>query len=393
MDDRKEVIEAALAENDLVLAVQLLQSLGESTGNDPELARLRLLAHFTMGQWERARALAREHFAGPDGGAFKLLLARGLGRSGREHYRSEVTGLVSELVRHPERSVAREAVEALLELPRDWVDAPLRAEARARLEGQSDRTRAEELALAALLLRDPRESRERLVEQVVGAHRDDIPALVAWLVRAEAWEEIAALTEEGELDESTFNHRMTALHGLERYDDLDAELKDPPVPVHDALRHGARAALAIKRDQRAEAVSLWQQAFKAAELDRSDNQYYRLAVMARQVNDTERQMEALARAIEHPRGIPPAADQLVPLFKWLHASAKGKRFLGITFRLLQREPGNPVLINNYHYLRAMHDDPSVNSVDALQVLVNSFPEETTVPQHAGPGPRSHGQGE
>ncbi|NNM28809.1 MAG: hypothetical protein HKO57_04765 [Akkermansiaceae bacterium] len=373
--DRTRVLEIMIDSGDLLTAGKLLAGLGEAAGADPGMAYQRLRYLAGAGELQRA-AEASEAFAGtPRNGEAQLLLIKAFVRSGRDEWQPAATRRLAELLGNPDRGVALRALAQLAGMPRSWITDELFRKAFERFGEDPGLTAADDLALATLRIGETPGTLDDVADEMIAKYRaEDLAALTAWLGALEEWERVVEATAGvEELDPASFENRLNALQRLERYEELRESLANPPVSAPRPLLLAARAAVESKLGNESRAVILWKQAFEAAGADPNENFFYQLAAIARETGAKEREMEATAYAVEHRLGAPPPAERLVPLFFWLHRTGAHARLLSISYRLLQREPANAVLINNYHYLRCLQDESSKHAVEIMKHIVENFP--------------------
>lgn len=381
MEERLGVITFALDSGDVLRAQAMFGALpqGAVEGNlDLRYQLVRML--LAAGDHRRAMELASSAAVGQRWPEFDLLVAKHLARRQRTDMQREVVGRAARVMAHPDLEVALEGLRLTGTLPREWIPEPFCRATWARFQGRVVEMSAKDrLYLEDVLWRLNPMARELQVQAVVGSYREQhLAELCNWLLRVGELERVLALTDPGDhpdgLGLEIFDYRMTALGRLRRYGQMEADLKTTPPGIPTVELLGYRSMVAGWAGKEAESVMLWQQAMDAARAETDRNWFYQLAGIAGVPGGHERQMEALAMAVEHRHGVLPEARSLHPLFSWLYRQGDMDRLLRISFRLLQREPGNKILINNYHYLRALHGVPDPAAPQMMRQLVASDPE-------------------
>lgn len=374
-DDLAGALAAFLDARDLINFTLILHTL-----SDEKLAfskvRFEILRFFLMSG--KASAAIRLADALPESERvpkFDLLLARELlGTSQKELY-EDVASRLSGLLDHEQDTVALAALGILATQPDSRIRPDLAKKAVTRFGSQPDLSSRESLALALLKLglEENSESRRAIVEQAILENEDEnLERLLHWLLRISAPAEVVRLTDRAKMTPTLMQHRSSALIALGQLEQLWEELKSPPPGLRSVELHVSQAVVAHLMGRTSKELHHWQSAFKFASLKPAENYFFRIAMAARGVGATDQQMEALARGIEHPLGVPPESNQLAELISWL-AKRDTKRLLSLCRKLLLQEPGNPSLINNYHYLTTLHGSPDASTVSTLKALVASFP--------------------
>jgi len=379
LEDRTRAIEVFLDKKQVVAAAPMVESLDAAEREDPAMHYQLVRFHLMAGNYGKAAEMADAVPAAERNPALDLLLAQGFAASGKEEAKGATAARLGRVLTGEDDNLARQAMRLLAALPDKWISQKLAEKALERFGGNESLPLADRLRLDLFRIGLGVVEREKLVEETIAKNRQEhLEELVAWLARLGEAQRIVDLTDpsrrpEG-LSATLFEKRAGALEGLGKLEELKQELEDPPVDIPDVRLLAARAALATKLENESEAVILWQQAFEAAENDPSRNWFYQISSSAARAGLRDRQMEALARAIEHPRGTPPQARQLESLFAWLYETGDIERLLKINYQLLAREPGNPGLVNNYHYLKVLLGEATENDVEVLRRLVETFPD-------------------
>lgn len=374
--DRAAALTVFLDATDLPGFGQLLATVPEEQRKECEIRYQEVRFLLMSGKLQEAVRLAdaESESSAERKGAFELLLSGHLIRDPRPEVRAEAFGRIDRLLDQPDRESALSALRILASQPDERIDGALAGKALRRFEHDPGLGLPEQLAIVLFRVGLDPEHRDTLIAGAVTEYGEKNPALLLdWLLRLGESEEVVSLTDGKEGDADSFQCRMIALRRLKRYETMAEELKDPPSGVPSVDANATAAAVAELRGRTAEAADLWQQAFSSAEMRGGENPYFRIAGIAREAGAHDAEMEALARGIEHRLGILPPAREFLPLFAWLK-TRDNARLLSISRRLLQREPGNPTLINNYHYLVTLHRGPEKDTVAALRSVVDAYPE-------------------
>ncbi|MEM9480187.1 MAG: hypothetical protein AAGA58_11100 [Verrucomicrobiota bacterium] len=375
--DRLEVLDYSLESEDLLAASHLLRAIPPEELRTAEFALRLSKVHLQQEEWDNALRIAEAFDDSSARGQFDLLLVPGLARSGETKYRDEVESRVTRLLKQPPDEYTIAMMRILANLRSDWQEKELAQTAFNCFDEASveSLTPADRLSLAKLELRIRPDSSGEIIRRVVTEFKTEArDELVEWLSQIGEWDQIILLTDSQTLARNSFNHRMTALSRLGKLDQLWEELENPPIVVPQPVLLAVKATVAKSRGSTADSIVLWKRAFDAAEIDLGTNHFYRIATIAGQAGDSDRHLDALARGIEHPLGVPPRARKLDPLFTWIITNKGSRRLKSITYKLLRREPGNPILINNFHYLQSVFGNPAPNSLSIMKQLVENFPE-------------------
>lgn len=376
--DLARALKIILDAGDSLNASRLASTLDRAELAHPPVRHQAVRGLLMVGNFREAIALADDPALTPRDPALDLLLARGFADRGTEKARDATAERLRLLLHGEDRDLALQAVQLLASLPDHWINEDLATLALERFQGDPDLAGTDQLHLDLFHISLQQVPAEELIEQSIARHREaNLTPLVEWLMRLGEVKRIVDLTDPDtvSLDVTLFQLRAHALGALGRLEQLESELEAPPVHIPEPLLLSARASLATRMKKESQAILLWRKAFDAAKLDRSRNWFYPLATVAQRGGDTDRQMEALAQGIEHPLGTPPSAPSLAPLFQWLLERNDTDRLLEVSYALLRREPNNPVLINNYLYLRAVHGNPSESDADTLRKLAEAFPDQ------------------
>ncbi len=372
--DRALALGAFLDFHDLVNFSNLARGLSEASREHPQVQFQVVRFLLAQGRGDEALQLADSVSAGERSAAFDLLLCQSLIRSPQVETREEAIRRLGKLFDDPDRAVALDALRILASQLDEGISEGLARKALARFGEDGELGVPEQFGLLLFKVRLDPEGKGALIEQAIRDYREaHLVNLLQWLLRVGEAEKVVELSEgeAGSLD--VFRSRVKALKMLTRYEQLLEEMEDPPAGVSTVESLAVRAGLARLLERPVDESGYWRKAFDYAKLRPAQNLYPVIAEVAGEVGAVDVQMEAVASSIEHPRGIPPLAGRLAPLFKWLSEN-DSERLLAISRRLLQREPGNPSLINNYFYLQILHREPDAKTIEGLQQLVAAFPE-------------------
>lgn len=379
-DDRARSLRVCLDVGDVVEAARLVASLPAEDRDHPPMRRELLRYLLKARNYRQAVLLVDRIPETKRPMELELLLANGLAESGEPDLRSITAERLHRVLIGQDRELALRAMNDLAAFPNSWIHDKLARAALHRFENDPGLEPVEHLNLVFFQIGLQPENREAMVNWALANFGDDhADALLPWLQRLGEWQPIVDLTEAGRFPKpmplEVFQRRAAALLALRRFDALEAELRDPPVTIAEIPLLCHRAALASKRGEGGRSVALWQDALKRADRDRSRNWFYMISRIAARSGDDHIELEALARGIERPRGVPPVAANLQRLFEWLYEQGDTERLLEISYLLLERERGNPTLVNNFHYLKVLHGSVTERDLEALQGLVDRFPEQ------------------
>lgn len=376
--DRVLALEQALVSGDLATASAMVSSLSAEEKTDPALHRQIVHTLLLNGKYQEAILLADDPAIVPKDPSVDLLLAQGLAGSDLEGARELTTARLDGLMKGADRELALQALTFLTFLRDDWIHEPLAEAAVTRFQEDPDLSVAHRLELEFLKLGLAQTDRKETIEKMISEYRENhLTELIHWLKRINEPKQVVQLTESevAKAVPELFSERISALEKLGLWELLDEELANPPVVIPEPLLYSARAITAFRIGNQIKFIQSWEDAVQAAKLDLSRNWFYQLAASARLLEDTDRQMDALVQGIQHPLGRHPNATELSPLFQWLLDRGETEKLLKISGILLRREPQNPLLINNYLYLKALYGKVNSDDVAQLRLLVKTYPEK------------------
>jgi len=376
--DRAMALERALDVGDFESAGQMIDNLSDEERRNSSIRYQIVKWHLLTGQLQRAISLADQPTTVPRDPSLDLLLARGLAGRPIEGAREITTIRLEILLRSEDRELALDALSFLRTLDDGWINQSVAETAIKRFEGDPDLTVSHRLDIEFLKVGLKKVDREELVQKTISEYQDEhLTELISWLERLGEQKRIVELTESefAKSNAGIFSIRINALEKLGLWELLDEELKNPSVVIPEPLLFSARAIAAFQTDNQLRFIQDWEDAVMAAKLDLSRNWFYQLSLSAGRLEDTDRQMDALAQGIQHPLGTPPEASKLSTLFGWLLDRGETERLLKVSEALLRREPQNPLLINNHAYLKALHGKVNSDDVAQLRLLIETYPEQ------------------
>ncbi len=376
--DKAGVLGHFVDAGDFASAETLEKGLKESEQEDfrVRVERLRLLLR--TGKAGEALAFAAK---APEGEQARLdmVIAEALARTGDPQFRTEVAARLHRVFTTGNEELAEEAVILLAALPDGWIPRDLATVALERFEGADGIPLRIRLPLGVLEVGVHPERRAGVVARIRKVWDSDSALSGAWLLRLGEMERLMHLTKrEGNdppLTAPAYELRLRALEAMGKLDLLYKEMDNPPLSVNPMKLLARRALLAEHLGKKSEAASLWKKAFELAENDYLQNHFFSLAAFATGSGDPEIRLNALSLALEHRVGIPPAAADLEDVMAWLYQRGETERLFKVCQRLLLREPENPFLLNNYHYLLAVHASPSRTSAPVVEQLVKEHPDD------------------
>lgn len=379
--DRALALERALISGDLINSSQMVRSLSEEDQKDPtvhyHIVKWLLLSR----QFQEAIRLADASPIEPRDPALDMLLAKGVAGSGLEGAREVTTARLESLMKGDDRDLALQVLSFMPFLQDGWIYEPLAEATIKRFEEDPDLRVTDRLNLEFLRIGLKKVEQDEVIETAIAKYQESNPSeLIVWLKRIGESKRIVELTESesAKSNPDLFSERIGALERLGLWEQLEDELQEPSVFIAEPVLLSAQATAAFRTGDKIKFFRCWQDAVKAAKLDLNQNWFYRLAAVAGQLQDTDRQMEALVEGIKHPMGKPPNASSLSSLFQWLLDRGETERLLEVSYALLRREPENPLLINNHLYLKALHGQVNDKDVANLRSLVEAFPKQNGI---------------
>ncbi|MEM0895691.1 MAG: hypothetical protein AAGJ79_02310 [Verrucomicrobiota bacterium] len=385
--DRAEVLGHFIAANDLLATERLVAELTEEDLAHPGV-RAEVM-RFLMRTGRFGEALEMDKATpGDQQNTADLIIAEELVRSRRTEYRNAVASRLRRVISGAQEEDAFSAVRLLASLPDDWIAGSVASLVLEKFGAREEIPADIMLAVRALEIGLHPDRRESILQGAVADWDSNKELVAAWLLRVGEAEKLIALTNPDALDgeespplpAGLFELRMQALEATGDFETLYGELAEAPAAIPASRIAARRAVAAEKTGRKAEAVSLWLSAHDTAGRELNRNNFYDLAEIAKSSGSSDNRFRALATALEHPVGIPPATAELKDVFDWLYQKGETDSLLKVSAVLLDRLPQNPVLINNYFYLLALRGYPGERAETVLQHLVKKFPNE---PQYAG----------
>jgi hypothetical protein len=307
--DRARAIEILLDHHNTLDAVRLNRSMDPEARTHPAVRHQIVRLHLMAANYAEAITLADEPDPNRDP-ALDLLLAEEIARTDQEDAREITTSRIQRVLDGEDQALALRALRLLVALPGDWIHENLAVKALQHLGNAEGLDPADQLHLVHLRIILNEDDRKELINNAVARHRSDtLDTLALWLLSLNETERIVELTDPAAnpsgLGVSTFESRAMALQTLGRFDQLEAELENPPAALPEITLLASRAAIAAKGSDHSRAVLLWRQAFKRAQLERGENWFYPIASVAAQAGERDYEMEALAVASSIRVGRPP----------------------------------------------------------------------------------------
>ena len=377
--DRADVMQALIDASDSLSAGLLERELGDADRLDRGVRMQLVRLHVRAGRYLDALALAELMSDGEPEPKLDLLVAQEFAEEGE-------AGLSEAIVRHLMRVLDGEDQEAAIDalglmatLPNAWLTVELAQKAVDRFGQDSGLEVPDRLRLAVFQIRLGYGKRKDTVNAAISAYQGThFPDLIDWLTRIQEFEKVIELTDLATarpqlLPTELFARRISALEALGRFEQMSEELEDVAAPMATPILLAYRAVAAAKIGNQPRAMLFWNNAFERADIELTRNYFFALATIAEVAGLEERRYEALARGIEHPFGAPPSIRKMGELFGWLYKEGNTQRLLRLSYRLLRREPDSPMLINNYHFLRSLHEEPAADAVEKIEALIESLP--------------------
>jgi hypothetical protein len=183
----------------------------------------------------------------------------------------------------------------------------------------------------------------------------DPGVLGEWLVRhGQAELAVRTLTEPALTRSDAYLARLHALLRLERPDELVTALATPPTAVDLVELEIVKAMQAAKTGDRIGADSAWVRVLDQAAFDASRNRFIDVARVAGNCGAKDAAVNAWVAAVRLGWGPLPLYQDLRPVVASLSAQGRTDDLLAMCGSLLRFEPGNPDLINDFHYLALLH---------------------------------------
>ena len=183
----------------------------------------------------------------------------------------------------------------------------------------------------------------------------DPEVLGSWLVRhGKAELAVSILAEPAKTGAGAYLARLHALLRLDGTDEIVAALAAPPDGVDPVELEIVRAVVAAKRGDMIAAASAWTRAMNQATFDTSRNRFIELARVAEGYRAQDAAENAWVAAVRLGWGPLPFYHDLLPVFASLAAQGRSEDLLAMSRTLLRFEPGNPDLLNHYHYFALIH---------------------------------------
>ena len=191
--------------------------------------------------------------------------------------------------------------------------------------------------------------------------------LGTWLVRhGKAELAVSALAEPALTDPDAYLARLHALLRLERSDELVAALAAPPTAVDPVEMEIVKAIHAAKVGDQIAADSAWVRVLNQAAFDTTRNRFIEIARVAEACGAKDAAVNAWVAAVRLGWGPLPLYQDLRHVIASLSAQGRSDDLLAMCQTLLRFEPGNPDLINNFHYLSLLNGSLPPDKIIPLQ---------------------------
>ena len=193
----------------------------------------------------------------------------------------------------------------------------------------------------------------------------DPEVLGSWLARHGKTElAVSILAEPAKTHADAYLARLHALLHLDGTDEITAALAAPPAAVDPVELEIVRAAVAAKRGDMIAAASAWTRAMNQAAFDTNRNRFIEIARIAEGYRAQDAAVNAWVAAVRVGWGRLPFYHDLLPVFASLAAQGRSEDLMAMSRTLLQFEPRNPDLLNNYHYFALLHGSLPPDRVSA-----------------------------
>lgn len=376
--DRARALKLAYDSGDLENAKQLIASLTEADLKNADIHYQQVRGLLINRKFQEAITLADAATGEARDPSVDLLLAKQLALSGAEGAREATAARLRNAATNEDRELALEAMSVLVAFRDDWIEETIAEGLIKRFENDPKMTAAQQLQVQFLKIGLGQVTREEALDQATEKYRDThLPTLIQWLERLGESARIVKLTEgDGvKLNAELFKVRLRALQGIGDWEQINEELENPPFFIAGPLLDATRAIGFASLNQRGKSLDCWRKAFEAAEQDSQINWFYHLADVAELLGNKELKMKAVSKAVLHYYGQLPDARKLEPLFEWLSNRRDGFNLYKISARLLRLNLNNPLLRNNFLYLKAVFDGTTPEDITAMREVVEKFPQE------------------
>lgn len=220
-------------------------------------------------------------------------------------------------------------------------------------------------------------ARQRLFDNAVSRFSATAPGdLGSWLVRHNQAELAAdALKEQAATRPDAFIARLHALVRLERIDEVDRLLSEPPKATDPVELELVKVAVARIRGDAGLEYAAWNRALYQALLDDSKNRFIEIAKHAELLAVPSVAERAWVAAVRVGWGQIPLYRDFLPLFASLARKQQTHNLEAMYLSLIRYEPQNPELRNNVLYLGLLHDRIQARTaMDGLAALAEENPE-------------------
>jgi len=384
-EDKLYVLSILLQSRDHVGFVRLYNLIRPEVREKKDFVLVRVQFLIDRNAHESARKILETEVEGNRDRQFLLMLASLLvNPSASQKDKEEGQRLIAELASSENSDgIARTAFELLGYISLNEVNPEIFGDLGARIAKQENKSPGELLAAASLAIASAKDekTREEIINHAIIQHGDIAPTrLASWLQRMGNNSGLLDfLTEERcSTDPALFQQRYSALLSVNRLDEAEEWLSNPPQSVDSISIWLAKAQLSRLRKQRSEENNAWEQAFQVAQNTGSRNEYLRIFEVASQSNRIDLATRALLKAPSQQTGIiPPAADLVGPMvFLTIENRLEDLRFL--TEALVAREPNNVHLMNNLIYLNILLGDKIEESLKLADDLLSRNPRSLSL---------------
>lgn len=377
IEDKALGLKIALDARDVRGASELLAELTPEERRDRDIHFQNVRGLVMTDQVGEAIRLADQPEMQPRDPRLDLMIANALARNPSAGAREEAIARIRGVLKGEDREAALEAIELIYFVPDEWRDTSLGKLAVARFKDDPDLEVSEKLLIKGLEIGTQQIDREQTIVEIVRQYRKNhLLTLLAWLDKMGEFERMVALsgTPEAKEDRDILKLRILALAQLGKWEVLQKELDDFPGLYPKAVSLAMKVMVAERLGNKALAQQLWFKAMKEAQRDQKRNWYFRLAEIAEEMGGVDERMEAIIAAVNHRHTRIPDTEVLMEVFAWLTERDEFERLLGFARRLVELVPGQPVYINNYFFLKAVHRGVEDEDVQVMEALVDQFPK-------------------
>ncbi len=355
-------------------------ALGEEEKKDPDVLFLKTRFLATRGAGTMARQLIEEFYEeGGEDRRFDALLANMLVVSRDEEDRKRGQEIIVKLLEEKDPQ-ARSALLSLWNVPPGTLQADLFPadiiDQAASLPEAGPREYLIGAKVEIVRNAEQREEQQKILEAAIGKYGGSDPLLMSgWLVQFGRFDLILEMIDETRGRESLelYDARLVALAAAKGPEAAEAWLEEPHEDSSEIMTWLSRAKLAKAKSDDLSAVAHWYRAYNLAEEEENGDSLVAAYRTALQLGNAGEAVKALLKASEKPGPAFPRSLELQPVVGYLYEEDRLDDLLQLTRVLLQREPSNLFLNNNFLYLSLLLGEPNEKLLELAKKLVEERP--------------------